>query len=452
MSTVIEPAFSGREKWFEPSATGQLVNRPNRFIARVEVPRRGVVECHCPDPGRLQDLLIPGAEVILESASRTVGSRRRRTTDTLAAVRPAGRVDPDGVVPLIPHRANRVVESLVLPGLFPDVPAGHDVPTVHGEVPFAGGRADFLVVDGQGETLVEVKCVSLCARGVALFPDAASARAVRHIEHLDAAAGNGRRAAVVFLVTRPEARVLVPNLHVDTAFTRALAAATTLAFHAVKVRCQADGTVDLVGSIPVELITRPRGAHGYRYRQDRGGVDIDESGRDHVDRSRPGPDRADPNRPTDDGLDQNRLDLNRGIYVLALELPDPIVVELGGIRHRLDPGHYLYVGSAQRALDARIARHRRRRKRLHWHIDHILAAGRLQEAFPIRLAGKRWECRTVDLLVRRGGSVIAGIGAGDCRCAGHLLRWNGDPRIDRAFITLLFALRHHRAQQAVRGQ
>ena len=44
---------------------GRFLERPNRFIALVEI--RGQVEkCHVKNTGRCRELLVPGAEVWLE--------------------------------------------------------------------------------------------------------------------------------------------------------------------------------------------------------------------------------------------------------------------------------------------------------------------------------------------------------------------------------------------------
>ena len=93
-------------------------------------------------------------------------------------------------------------------------------------------------------------------------------------------------------------------------------------------------------------------------------------------------------------------------------------------------GLYVYCGSAQGNLPARIARHRRRRKRLHWHVDYLLA-NRAAKVIGVetRPGGRAGECELVGDSLARGGQVVAkGFGAGDCpqkgRCQAHLL-WLG---------------------------
>ena len=46
---------------------GRFLDRPNRFIAHVELNGERVV-CHVKNPGRCRELLIPGARVLLQRA------------------------------------------------------------------------------------------------------------------------------------------------------------------------------------------------------------------------------------------------------------------------------------------------------------------------------------------------------------------------------------------------
>ena len=46
---------------------GRFLNRPNRFIAQVEIPE-GIETVHVKNTGRCRELLIPGATVYLEQA------------------------------------------------------------------------------------------------------------------------------------------------------------------------------------------------------------------------------------------------------------------------------------------------------------------------------------------------------------------------------------------------
>lgn len=120
-----------------------------------------------------------------------------------------------------------------------------------------------------------------------------------------------------------------------------------------------------------------------------------------------------------------------GVYRLWIELRKGAVVTIGRLGSVcLEPGTYVYVGSARRNLAARLARHRRADKVLRWHIDYVLA---LPDATIRRVETRAWrsgaECRWARQTRREGGRVVmAGFGASDCRagCRAHLFQM--DPR------------------------
>lgn len=106
-------------------------------------------------------------------------------------------------------------------------------------------------------------------------------------------------------------------------------------------------------------------------------------------------------------------------YQLIIDVERPLRIGVG----RLGPcefpsGRYVYTGSARRGIEARIARHLRRTKTLHWHIDYLLSSPGVS-VVAVRRSTKP-EC----LLNRnaRGTVVVAGFGASDCRsgCGTHL--------------------------------
>lgn len=119
-----------------------------------------------------------------------------------------------------------------------------------------------------------------------------------------------------------------------------------------------------------------------------------------------------------------------GVYRLTIRLSRPVRLRVGRLgTFRLPAGRYVYCGSAQMNLPARVARHLRRRKPLRWHIDYLLTrpAARVTavEAFAGHRAG---ECALADEARAAGGvEVVRGFGASDCRrggCGTHLL-WMG---------------------------
>ncbi len=111
-----------------------------------------------------------------------------------------------------------------------------------------------------------------------------------------------------------------------------------------------------------------------------------------------------------------------GAYVLLIRLDAALRLDFSAFAGRvLSPGTYAYCGSAYGpgGLAARLARHMRPDKAMHWHIDRLTAAGRIA-AVGVASGGR--ECDLVELLLARGATVpLPGFGGSDCRrCAAHL--------------------------------
>ena len=63
----------------------------------------------------------------------------------------------------------------------------------------------------------------------------------------------------------------------------------------------------------------------------------------------------------------------KGVYLLIIEITNQLIIIIRGTRYKLEPGYYIYVGSAwgPGGLRSRIARHIKKDKKIHWHIDKI---------------------------------------------------------------------------------
>ena len=74
------------------------------------------------------------------------------------------------------------------------------------------------------------------------------------------------------------------------------------------------------------------------------------------------------------------MDANRGVYLVLLELEHRTLISTGAREWELEPGMYIYVGSAMNSLSERIGRHLRLEKRKHWHIDYLREKSRVLAA------------------------------------------------------------------------
>lgn len=208
---------------YENIAEGHFLERPNRFIARVEIGGR-TETVHVKNTGRCRELLVPGACVFLERSD----SPRRSTAYDLVAVRKGERIiNMDSQAP------NKAVEEwLVEGGLFPDVML------VRPETVYGSSRFDFYIQTQSDRIFMEVKGVTLEEKGVVRFPDAPSDRAVKHLEELARARREGYRAMVMFVIQMAGAELFMPNRDTHPEFADALCRAAREGVEILAYDCQ----------------------------------------------------------------------------------------------------------------------------------------------------------------------------------------------------------------------
>ena len=115
----------------------------------------------------------------------------------------------------------------------------------------------------------------------------------------------------------------------------------------------------------------------------------------------------------------------KGTYLLLARLERPLEIQVGRLgTFAFATGWYAYAGSAlgPGGLQARLARHARSDKRLHWHVDYLLQHAALEATWRTACP-ERLECDWATALQELPGARIAvtGFGASDCRCAAHLV-------------------------------
>jgi sugar fermentation stimulation protein A len=231
--------------WGAPLVEGRFLHRPNRFVVHAEVPDQGGVVAHLADPGRLRELLVPGRRIGLRPEDP---SPTRSTLWTAALVEsPEG----DGWVSLDTGLPNRLVDLAIRRGALEEL-AGWRY--VRREVPYGASRLDFLLQDADGRYLyVEAKSVTLVEEGVAMFPDAVTARGTRHLNELARAVEEGHAAAVLFVLQRPDAGKIVAARAVDPVFADALARARKVGVRVLGRRCHVDWSGIRLGEpVPAE--------------------------------------------------------------------------------------------------------------------------------------------------------------------------------------------------------
>jgi len=186
---------------------GRLVRRYQRFLAEVELDQGDTVTAHCPNSGSMLGCLEPGAPVRLSHQPRP----GRRTAYTWEMIRIKRHWV--GINTLMPNRlAARAAELGALP-LF------RGATQVRREVKVSDrSRVDLMVLTPEGELYVEVKNVTLVQGGHARFPDAVTSRGARHLRELMELVEAGKRAAMLYLVQRADARDFAPARDIDPTY------------------------------------------------------------------------------------------------------------------------------------------------------------------------------------------------------------------------------------------
>lgn len=193
--------------YYETVKEGRFIQRPNRFIAKVEIEGKEEI-CHVRNTGRCRELLLPGALVFLEANSNPA----RKTKFSIIGVQKGDRlINMDSQAP-----NQAVYEWLQGGGLI------SDIEEIKPEYFYGDSRFDFFVRTEQRKILIEVKGVTLEEDGVALFPDAPTERGLKHILGLSKAQQEGYDTYLIFVVQMKNVRYFTPNRRMQPAFGEGL--------------------------------------------------------------------------------------------------------------------------------------------------------------------------------------------------------------------------------------
>lgn len=99
---------------------------------------------------------------------------------------------------------------------------------------------------------VEVKNVTLERQGVALFPDAVTARGTKHLRELMGVVASGQRAVIFYCVQRNDCREFRPADDIDSEYGQTLRAALSAGVEALAYQAEVDLMgIQLVKRIPI---------------------------------------------------------------------------------------------------------------------------------------------------------------------------------------------------------
>ena len=221
---------------YENMCPGIFQDRPNRFIAHVEID--GAVETvHVKNTGRCRELLTPGAKVWCQ---RSANPARKTKYDLICVEKGPYLINMDSQAP------NQAVKEWLLGGGLGKI---EDLrpETVHGD-----SRFDFAFRKEGRQCYLEVKGVTLEQDGVCAFPDAPTERGAKHLRGLQRAVAEGCVCYALFVIQMRPVLYLHPNDTTDPAFGKALREAAAGGVYVLAVDCQVTPDSMTVGG-PVEV-------------------------------------------------------------------------------------------------------------------------------------------------------------------------------------------------------
>ena len=151
-----------------PLQAARFVARPHRFAIDAELESGGLrAQAHLADPGRLKELLTPGARLWLARNE----DPKRKTRYSAVLVESEGRL-----VSLDTQLPNRLVEAALKSNALPELGASR---FERREIKIGSSRFDFALRAASGALeYLEIKSVTLASGAIARFPDAISERAI----------------------------------------------------------------------------------------------------------------------------------------------------------------------------------------------------------------------------------------------------------------------------------
>jgi sugar fermentation stimulation protein A len=354
---------------------GTFIKRKNRFVLSAKI-NTEIKDCYLPNPGRLWELLIPNkTELILVE-----NSKNQKLPFTVL-----GCKKNENVILLHTHLTNRVISELIKNKAFPIY---KEYKVIKEEIKVGNSRFDLLLSDGQKELYLEIKTCTLFGEKIAMFPDAITERGRRHLYELGELSKKGLKASVLFVIMNPQIKYFLPAYHIDFEFAKVFMEVKDK----VEIRAIAVGWDKTLSHLnTLKEVSIPY-----------------------------------------DFIDSQLKD--RGVYLLVIYLPQDKKIKIGNLEEiYFKEGYYVYIGSAKRGLSKRIERHKRKSKKLHWHIDYFLQKAKILNDIPIITNFKR-ECFLVEKILQISDNFIQKFGSSDCSCISHLFYFKYNPLTNENFI------------------
>ncbi|MCX8056659.1 MAG: DNA/RNA nuclease SfsA [Ignavibacteria bacterium] len=362
---------------------GVFLRRLNRFVVECSINGKKHF-AHLPNPGRLWELLFKNSKILLYENN----TLNRSFKFTVAAV----YKDKN---PILLHTTenNSVAEWLLKNRLIEEL---RDFEIVSREKQLNESRIDFHLSNGKEELFLEVKSCTLFKDKIAMFPDAITERGSKHLLELSNILNTNVYGGVLFLVHNYDVEYFLPEFHTDLKFAQTfLQLKDKLKISAYALNWRSD--LSLISN-EIKKLKVPF----------------------HI-------------------LEKEAND--SGSYIIVLYNNQNQLIKIGNLGElEFKKGYYCYVGSAVQHLKKRVERHKRKLKKLHWHIDYLLTKTKIHKTLEIRSSDKI-ECELANELKIISDGFVKNFGSSDCKCSSHLFYFHDDPIQRKDFIDLILHFR-----------
>ena len=194
--------------------SGLFIKRYKRFFVDVKIGNK-IVTAHCPNTGSMQGLLIKNNKVLLSKSNNP----NRKLKYTLEIIQ-----DKKSKVGVNTHLANKIIHHALKNNLIQEF---QNIVEIKPETKFGSNtRFDFLLLNKKDKIFIEVKNVTLSRRNnLAEFPDAVTARGLKHINELIKAGKKKYKIFIIYLIQRDDCDFFTIAKDIDPDYAKALSKA-----------------------------------------------------------------------------------------------------------------------------------------------------------------------------------------------------------------------------------
>ena len=194
--------------------SGLLIKRYKRFFVDIKI-KNQIITAHCPNTGSMSGLLNKNNKVWISKSTNP----NRKLKYTLEIIE-----NDKSKVGVNTHSANKIVHHALKNNLIDEF---NEILEIKPETKFGSNtRFDFLVSNKKFKAFIEVKNVTLSRKkDIAEFPDAITARGLKHINELVKASKKNYKIFLLYLIQRDDCKSFTIAKDIDPTYAFALAKA-----------------------------------------------------------------------------------------------------------------------------------------------------------------------------------------------------------------------------------